>query len=67
MNTLFVVSLRAVFFKGSIHNITAHVMLGIAISFIGPVAAAVVMKKSKYFELLLYSGKYVKMCECNGG
>lgn len=38
-----------------------HVTLGIAISFIGPMIAAVIMKKSKWLEFFLHPGKFIKM------
>ena len=45
MHTLFAAPLRTVLFKVGIHNAIGHVILGIAISFIGPMIAAVIMKK----------------------
>ena len=38
-----------------------HVVWGMAISFIGPILAATVMKKSKWLEFFLYPGKFIKM------
>lgn len=37
------------------------VVLGIAISFIGPIITAVIMKKSKWLEFFLYPGKFIKI------
>ena len=61
MHTLFAAPLRTVLFKLGIQNAVIHVLLGIAISFIGPVIAAVIMKKSKWLEFFLYPGKFIKM------
>lgn len=61
MHTLFAAPLRTVLFKLGIQNAVIHVIMGIAISFIGPMIAAVIMKKSKWLELFLYPGKFIKM------
>ena len=61
MHTLFAAPLRTVLFKLGIQNAVIHVILGIAISFIGPMIAAVIMKKSKWLEFFLYPGKFIKM------
>ena len=60
MHTLFAAPLRAVLFKMRIQNAVIHVILGIAISFIGPMIAAVIMKKLKWAEFFLYPGKFIK-------
>lgn len=61
MHTLFAAPLRTVLFKLGIQNAVIHMALGIAISFIGPMIAAVIMKKSKWLEFFLYPGKFIKM------
>lgn len=61
MHTLFAAPLRTVLFKVGIQNAVIHVVLGIAISFIGPMIAAIIMKKSKWLEFFLYPGKFIKM------
>lgn len=60
MHTLFAAPLRTVLFKLGIQNAIIHVVLGITISFIGPMIATVIMKKSKWLELFLYPGKFIK-------
>ena len=60
MHTLFAAPLRAVLFKMRIQSSAIHVILGIAISFIGPMIAAVIMKKSRWLEFFLYPGKFIK-------
>lgn len=60
MHTLFAAPLRTVLFKIGIQNAVIHVILGIAISFIGPMIAAKIMKKLKWAEFFLYPGKFIK-------
>lgn len=61
MHTLFAAPLRTVLFKLGIQNAVIHVILGIAISFIGPMIAAIIMKKTKWLEFFLYPGKFIKI------
>lgn len=61
MHTLFAAPLRIVLFKLEIQNVALHVILGIAISFVGPMIAAVVMRKNKWLEFFLDPGKLIKM------
>lgn len=61
MHTLFAAPLRTLLFKLGIQNAALHVILGIAISFIGPMIAAIIMKKSKWLEFFLYPGKFIKI------
>ena len=61
MHTLFAASLRTVLFKLGIQNAVIHVVLGIVISFIGPMIAAIIMKKTKWLEFFLYPGKFIKI------
>ena len=61
MHTLFAAPLRTVLFKIGIQNAAIHVLLGIAISFIGPMIAAVIIEKSRWLEFFLYPGKVIKM------
>ena len=57
---MFAAPLRVVLLKIGISNAAVQVVLGILISFIGPVIAAWIMKKSKWLEFFLYPGKFVK-------
>ena len=45
MHTLFAAALRSLLFKLNIQTPIIHIILGIAISFIGPIVAAMIMKK----------------------
>lgn len=61
MHTLFAAPLRVVLFKVGIQNAVAHVTLGLSISFVGPIIAVSIMKKSKWLEFFLYPGKLLKI------
>ena len=61
MHTLFAAPLRAVLLKLGIANASIHVILGLAISFAGPIIAAWIMKKTKWLEFFLYPNKFVKI------
>lgn len=57
MHTLFAAPLRTILFKLDIQNVVIHLILGITISFIGPMIAALIMKKSKWLEFFSLSRK----------
>lgn len=61
MHTLSAAPLRAVLLKVGVNNAVVHVILGIAISFIGPIIAAEIMKKTTCLEFFLYPGKFARM------
>ena len=61
MHTLFAASLRSVLLKIGITNTVMHVLLGLGISFVGPIIAAWVMKKTKWLEFFLYPNKFIKI------
>ena len=57
MHTLFEAPLRSVLLKIGITNAVVHVLLGFGISFVGPIIAAWVMKKTKWLEFFLYPNR----------
>ena len=61
MHTLFAAPLRSVLLKFGIENAVIHVVLGLGISFAGPIIAAWIMKKTKWLEFFLYPNKFVKI------
>ena len=61
MHTLFAAPLRAVLLKIGITSAAIHVILGLAISFAGPIIAAWIMKKTKWLEFFMYPNKFVKI------
>lgn len=60
MHTLFAASLRSVLIKIGIENAVIHVLLGLVISFAGPIIAAWIMKKTKWLEFFLYPNKFIR-------
>ena len=60
MHTLFAAPLRSILLKIGVMNAAIHVVLGLRISFAGPIVAAWVMKKTKYLEFFLYPNKVIK-------
>lgn len=60
MHTLFAAPMRTVLLKMDIENAVIHVVLGLGISFIGPIIAACIMKKTKWLEFFLYPNKACK-------
>ena len=61
MHTLFAAPLRSILMKIGIENAVIHVVLGLGISFAGPIMAAWIMKKTKWLEFFLYPNKFVKI------
>ena len=60
MHTLFAAPMRSVLLKVGIENAVIHVVLGLGISFVGPIIAAWIMKKTKWLEFFLYPNKVIK-------
>lgn len=60
MHTLFAAPLRSVLMKVGIENAVVHVVLGVGISFVGPIMAAWIMKKTKWLEFFLYPNKVLQ-------
>ena len=60
MHTLFAAPLRSGLMKVGIENAVIHVVLGLGISFSGPIMAAWIMKKTKWLEFFLYPNKIIK-------
>ena len=57
MHTLFAAPLRSILLKFGITNAVIHVVLGLGISFTGPIVAAWIMRKTKWLEFFLYPNK----------
>ena len=54
MHTLFAAPVRSILMKVGTENAAVHVVLGLGISFAGPIIAAWIMKKTKWLEFFLY-------------
>ena len=61
MHTLFAAPLRSVLLKVGISSNAIYVSAGIDISFLGPIVAAEIMKKTKILEFFLYPRKFIKV------
>lgn len=61
MHTIFAAGLRSILFKVGITNVMIHVVLGMMISFIGPIIAAEVMGRFKWMDIFLYPTKYIRI------
>lgn len=59
MHTLFAAPMRSVLLKMGVTNAVAHVGLGLGVSFVGPIVAACIMKKTKWLEFFLYPNKFI--------
>lgn len=57
MHTLFAAPVRSVLLKLGIGSSVIHVVLGLVISFTGPIIAAWIMEKTKLLEFFLYPNK----------
>ena len=60
MHTLFAAPTRSVLLKMGVTNAAVHVILGLSISFVGPIIAAWIMKKTKWLEFFVYPNKFIK-------
>lgn len=58
MHTLFAAPLRSILLKIGVMNAVIHVVLGLGISFAGPIIVAWIMKKTKWLEFFLYPNKF---------
>ena len=59
MHTLFAAPMRSVLLKVGIENAVIHVVLGLGISFAGPIIATWIMKKTKWLEFFLCPNKLI--------
>ena len=60
MHTLFAAPMRSILMKVGIENAVIHVVLGLGISFAGPIMVACIMKKTKWLEFFLYPNKFIR-------
>lgn len=61
MHTLFAAPIRTILLKIGIENAAVHIIIGLSISFIGPIIAAWVMEKTKWLNFFLYPNQFVKI------
>ena len=60
MHTLFAALVRSLLLKIGISNAVVHMILGLGISFVGPIVAAWIMEKTKWLGFFLYPNKFFK-------
>lgn len=60
MHTLFAAPLRSLLFKVGITTPFIHIVSGLLISFVGPIMATMIMKKSKYLYFFIYPNQIMK-------
>lgn len=60
MHTLFAAPVRSILLKIGIENAVIHVVLGLSISFVGPIIATWIMKKTKWLEFFVYPNRFIK-------
>ena len=61
MHTLFAAPVRIVLMKMGLTNSIIQIVIGLAISFIGPICTAIVLEKTKYLEFVIYPNKVIKL------
>ena len=57
MHTIMAATLRTILLRIGITNGAVHIVLGLIISFWGPILAAQIMEKSRWLEFFLYPNK----------
>lgn len=57
MHTLFAAPIRSILLKLNINNALIHVVIGLSISFSGPIVANMFIEKTKWLEFFLYPNK----------
>lgn len=66
MHTIFAAGLRVVLIKLGVTSALIHIPLGLAIGFIGPVIAIIVMERLKPLDFLVYPNRYIKIGRSRG-
>lgn len=60
MHTICAAPTRSILFKIGITSAWIHIPIGLVVSFGGPIFVAIILKKMKYAEFILYPGKFMK-------
>ena len=61
MHTLFAATLRSVLSKFGVDSLILHTLLGLGISFIGPVIAMIILEKIRPTDFIVYPSRYIKV------
>ena len=60
MHTIFAAAMRIALLKIGVYNSIIHMIMGIGISFVGPIVATKIMRKFAWMEFFINPGKYIK-------
>lgn len=61
MHTIFAAGFRSVLFKLGVDSAIIHIVVGLSISFVGPIIVTYIIKKTKYLEFFINPGKIVRL------
>ena len=61
LHTICAASLRSLLFKLNVTNSVIHIVLGIIISFIGPIIIGIISDKIKFLDFFFKPNKYIKI------
>lgn len=61
MHTLFAATFRIVLFKVGIDNAVLHIILGLVVTFVGPITGMIVMEKIRPLDFIVYPTRYIKL------
>ena len=61
MHTIFAAGMRSILLRLGVQNWGIHFIIGIGISFVGPIVIAEIFKKSKYLEIFIRPEKLLKL------
>lgn len=61
MHTIFAAGLRVALSVAGVHSVPVHILIGLLISFAGPVAAMAAMSRVPALDFLVYPTKYLKV------
>ncbi|MBR3844874.1 MAG: acyltransferase [Clostridia bacterium] len=67
MHTIFAAGLRGVLFKLGIDSALIHIVLGVTITFAGPIVATMIMMKIKYLDFFIQPTKYIRIGDRKNG
>lgn len=60
MHTIFAAGFRSILVKIGVFNPFIHIAVGLTVSFVGPIIAAIVMSRLSFLEFFLYPNKVLK-------
>lgn len=61
MHTIFVAGFRSVLIKIGVTNMTLHILIGVTVSFVGPIIMAWIMEKTRFLNFFLYPSRCISI------